>query len=158
MNFSRLCLFPYLDQILIYIEKFCWVSITCYLCEGHSMRKEINITTYKQDKQRNCNLLRWNNQYQYRWLFCWNYFPQDTHKSKYLKIGFISAGKKRQEWKKNRKQLISISNPPGKEYPFVDKPFRMVKDVLLCSTVTLRNNINPSNNASSVILNFNWIK
>ena len=58
MNFSKLCLFPYLDQILIYIEKFCWVSITCYLCEGHSMRKEINITTYKQDKQRNCNLLR----------------------------------------------------------------------------------------------------
>ena len=99
-----------------------------------------------------------NNQYQYRWLFCCNYFPQDKHKSKYLKIGFISAGKKWHKWKKNRKQLISISNPPGKEYPFVDKPFRMVKDVLLCSTVTLRNNINPSNNASSVILNFNWIK
>ena len=104
------------------------------------MRKEINITTYKQDKQRNCNLLRCkkNNQYQYRWLFCCNYFPQDKHKSKYLKIGFISAGKKWHKWKKNRKQLISISNPPGKEYPFVDKPFRMVKDVLLCSTVTLK--------------------
>lgn len=84
--------------------------------------------------------------------------PRTSTNPNIWKLDLFLQAKNGTNEKKNRKQLISISNPPGKEYPFVDKPFRMVKDVLLCSTVTLRNNINPSNNASSVILNFNWIK
>ena len=104
------------------------------------MRKEINITTYKQDKQRNCNLLRCKKIININTVDCFvgTTSPRTRTNPNIWKLDLFLQAKNGTNEKKNRKQLISISNPPGKEYPFVDKPFRMVKDVLLCSTVTLK--------------------